>query len=298
MKNGGFFMESKKDIYDLIPQQYYPDTILINEGTSLEKVKALMSQKEISFPAFVKPDIGLRGNAVKKVYNVEELSDYLKKANFDFLIQESINLPNEIGIFYIRFPEEATGRVTGIVQKELLNVIGDGQSTILELLNKKPRFRIQVKALKKEYGSNLNQILLKDEIINLVPYGNHARGAKFIDASHLITPRLEKVIDDMCSQINGFYFGRIDLMYNSMEELENGKNFMIVEVNGASSEPTHIYDPSHSLFFAWKELARHISYLHKISAANHQKGNPYLDFGTGMEQWKLQREHNKRITAF
>ncbi|MCO6146658.1 D-alanine--D-alanine ligase [Flavobacterium sp. NRK1] len=298
MKNGGFFMESKMDIYDLIPQKYYPKTVLIDHTAELEKVKLLMTEKEIGFPAFVKPDIGLRGNAVKKIYNYNELANYLHKADFDFLIQESINLPNEIGVFYIRFPEEQKGTVTGIVEKELLSVTGDGTSTILQLLDKNPRFRMQIKALKKEYGQKLNNTLQKDEVMNLVPYGNHARGAKFIDSSHLISPELEKVIDTMCMQIQGFHFGRIDLMYNSIAELEKGENFMIVEVNGASSEPTHIYDPSHSLLFAWKELARHISYLHKISRANHEKGNPYLDFATGMSQWKLQREHNKRITSF
>jgi hypothetical protein len=47
----------------------------------------------------------------------------------------------------------------------------------------------------------------------------------------------------------------MDVMYNSFAELENG-NFFVVELNGAASEPTHIYDPS-TLFFM-EELARHI----------------------------------------
>ena len=54
-------------------------------------------------------------------------------------------------------------------------------------------------------------------------------------------------------------------MYNTLEELEQGKNFAVVELNGAASEPTHIYDPQHSIFFAWKELTRHIRYMFEIS---------------------------------
>jgi hypothetical protein len=42
-----------------------------------------------------------------------------------------------------------------------------------------------------------------------------------------------------------------------------------------ASEPTHIYDPKHSFFFAWKELARHITYMYEISVAN-ENGIPYL----------------------
>jgi hypothetical protein len=31
-----------------------------------------------------------------------------------------------------------------------------------------------------------------------MPYGNHARGAKFTDASHKVTQKLENTINEMC----------------------------------------------------------------------------------------------------
>jgi hypothetical protein len=37
IKNGGFLMESKKEIYDIIPQEYYPKTIFIHANTCKEK---------------------------------------------------------------------------------------------------------------------------------------------------------------------------------------------------------------------------------------------------------------------
>jgi hypothetical protein len=37
-----------------------------------------------------------------------------------------------------------------------------------------------------------------------MPYGNHARGAKFIDGSHLLL-KLEDTINEMCLQIPGFF---------------------------------------------------------------------------------------------
>jgi hypothetical protein len=179
-----------------------------------------------------------------------------------------------------------------------LIVEGDGFSSIELLLKANPRYEFQLKALQKEYGPELKSVLPIGEKRNLVPYGNHARGAKFIDASNKISPELTKVIDEMCLQIPEFYFGRMDLMFNSWEDLEQGKNFSLVELNGAGSEPTHIYDPKHSLFFAWKILAQHITYMYKISVANHKRGFPYLSHKDGMQQYRLHLEQSNKIVHF
>jgi hypothetical protein len=298
IKNGGFMMESKKAIYDLIPQRYYPKTELIKEGTSLAEIEKIIEEAEIKYPLIAKPDVGLRGSGVKKIDTIEDLKAYSHKANFDYVIQDLIPFENEIGIFYVRYPDEKTGRITGIVSKEFLIVTGNGFSTIEELIKENPRYELQLKVLKQEYGSKLLDILPKGEKLNLVPYGNHARGAKFIDGSHWITPKLTETIDEMCLQIPGFYFGRLDVMYNTLEELEDGKNFSIVELNGAASEPTHIYDPKHSLFFAWKELARHITFMYEISVLNHKKGSPYLPHKEGMKEYRLHLEQSTKIVNF
>ncbi|WP_317128592.1 ATP-grasp domain-containing protein [Flavobacterium sangjuense] len=291
-------MDSKIEIYDLIPKQFYPTTKFVKEKIPFDEVETLLETSKINFPFIVKPDIGLRGSAVKKVSNLEELKAYHNKANFDYLVQDLIPYENEVGIFYVRFPYEKHGQLTGIVAKEFLIIEGDGCSTIEELLKANPRYELQLKALEKEYGSQLKTILANGEKRNLVPYGNHARGAKFLDYSHLISAELTKAIDEMCLQIPEFYFGRMDLMYNTWEELEQGKNFSIVELNGAASEPTHIYDPKHSLFFAWKELARHISYMFRISVENHKRGFPYLSHKVGMEQYRLHLEQSNKIVKF
>lgn len=298
IKNGGFMAESKKEIYDLIPQQFYPKTELATEGMPFSDVLKLIGKSGIQFPFIAKPDIGLRGSAVKKINSEEELAEYHTKAHFDFLVQDLIPYPNEYGIFYVRYPHEQKGRITGIVAKEFLIVTGDGVSTVEELVRQNPRYEMQLQSLKREYGKRLSDIPDKDEKRNLVPYGNHARGAKFIDASHLVTPQLTELINTICLQIPGFYFGRLDIMYNTFAELERGENFSIVEINGAGSEPTHIYDPKHSIFFAWKELMRHISFMYEISVANHKNGAPYLEHNEGMRQYRIHLEQSKKIVHF
>lgn len=298
IKNGGFMMESKKAIYDLIPKKYYPKTVLIKEKSVLLDIVAAIVEKGIRFPLIAKPDIGLRGSGVKKIKSVEELKEYATKANFDFLLQDIIPFENEIGIFYVRHPNDKTGKITGIVSKEFLIVIGNGVATIEELINEVPRYKLQLDALRKEYGTSLQRVLPTGEQLNLMPFGNHARGAKFLDGSHWITPKLTQTINAICMQIPEFYFGRFDIMYNSLEELERGENFSIVELNGAASEPTHIYDPKHSLWFAWKELARHITYMYEISIANHQKGVPYLAYKTGINEYRLHLAQSNKIVNF
>ena len=282
----------------MLPENYYPKTILIKENSDLKVILEAVAEKQISFPLIAKPDIGLRGSGVKKIKTVSELEEYARKANFDFLIQNLIPFKNEVGVFYVRHPNQKNGKITGIVAKEFLIVIGDGESTIEDLIKQTPRFQLQLDVLKEEYGDQLSQILQKDEALNLVPFGNHARGAKFLDGSHWITPELTAMMNKVAAQIPEFYFGRFDIMYNTFEELERGENFQIVELNGAASEPTHIYDPKHSVWFAWKELARHITYMYEISAENHKMGVPYLDYKVGMREYKLHLAQNSKIINF
>ncbi|UGU14298.1 D-alanine--D-alanine ligase [Sinomicrobium kalidii] len=299
IRNGGFVMGSKRNIYDLIPEEFYAKTAFIPKDTAFADLEGILEGSGIRYPLIAKPDIGLRGNAVKKIHTPDELHKYNNRAGFDYLIQEFITLPNEIGIFYVRYPGEDKGRITGIVAKELLTVTGDGVSTTRELLNGTPRFQFQLKVLQQEYGSQLDSIPEKGEQLTLVPYGNHARGAKFTDCSHMINEALTEVINDMCTRVKGFYYGRLDLMYNTVEELEKGRNFMLVELNGAMSEPTHIYDPRHSLLFAWKELARHITYMYEISQVNHQtKGIPYLNYKSGIRELYAHHVQNRKIVGF
>jgi len=291
-------MESKKEIYDLIPQKYYPKTILIENKTPIDFISELIKLNNISFPLICKPNVGLRGTAVKKISNTKELTSYASKANFDFLVQDFIPYANEIGLFYVKLPNEKFGKITGIVAKEFLILIGNGKNTIKELLEKDPRYQLQLKVLEEEYREKLNEILKLDETINLVPYGNHCRGTKFIDASNLITLKLTDTFNEVCNQIDGFNYGRMDIMFNSYEELENGVNFQIVEINGAISEPTHIYDPNHSLLYGWKELTKHFHYLYVISKQNKQKGHPYLTFKQGVREFKKHNEYYNAILEF
>lgn len=287
MENGGMAMESKNDIYEMIPEHTIPKTIWIKKGTSKKEILNKIEEKAVSFPFIAKPDIGMKALGVEKVYNAEQLDAYIEKSPENFLVQEFIPYAKEVGIFYVRMPGEHKGKITGIVSKEFLTVVGDGKTSILQLIKQNPRSYMQLPELQKKWSvEKLEEILLEGEEFILVPYGSHTRGAKFMDITHLASKELTETIDAICTQIPEFYYGRLDVLYNTIEELADGKNFSIIEINGAGGEPTHIYDPKHSVFFAWKEILRHWNMLNIISIINHRKGHSYLSFKDGRAMLK------------
>ncbi len=298
IENGGFLMECKSDIFKIMPQQYYPQTFLVQTGFTQKEIAEQIKAQGFNFPVIVKPDIGGKGRGVRKIQTAELAAVYIHQCNFPMLVQELIAYTNEAGIFYYRFPWETKGKLSGIVAKEFLTVTGDGISTQEELIMQNPRYFLQLPALKKMPEIDLAAILPKGQQKVMVPFGNHARGAKFIDTSHQITLQLEEAIDAICKQIPGFYYGRLDVMFNNWEELTAGKNLSIVELNGAGSEPTHIYDPSHSIFFAWKEIIRHWKLLFVISVWN-RKNNaaPFLTFKAGVNMFKQNMAVEKKLNS-
>ena len=291
-------MESKKQIYNLIPLEYYPSTLYFGSSTSPQNIIAWIRHRKLKYPVVGKPDIGMKGMMVKKLENEDDVAAYATNSKVDFLVQEFVPFPNEVGIFYYRYPNEDRGHISGIVKKEFLSVKGDGFSTVEQLILKNKRAVLQLPALRKAEKDKMNIVLKKDEELILVPYGNHVRGAKFLDDSRNIDDELTTTIDSICKKVNGFYFGRLDIRYNTWEELRQGKNFSIIELNGSGSEPTHIYDPKHSIFWAWKEIIRHWKILYKISRLNHQlQKTPYMTTRMGLDMFKQNSEYIKLLNS-
>ncbi len=291
-------MESKKEIYDLIPFEFYPSTLLFKNSAPCQDILDLIKQRNLKFPVIGKPDIGMKGMMVKKLENENELLEYATASKVDFLIQEYIPYQNEVGIFYYRNPNEQKGRISGIVKKEFVSVTGDGTSTVEQLLLKNKRYVLQLPVLRKTDPGKLKKILLNNEELVLVPYGNHVRGAKFLDESFLIDEEMTTTIDAVCKQIKGFYYGRLDIRYNTWDELKNGRNFSIIELNGSGSEPTHIYDPKHSVFWAWKEIIRHWNILYRVSSQNyHREKRPYMSLRSGLNMFRENNQYTKILNS-
>jgi hypothetical protein len=275
---GGFYGESKSEILSLIDKQYLPKSISVKAETEFNKIIKELNSEKIVFPIIAKPDVGERGNDVCKINSEDELINYHNKANFDYIIQEYISYDLEFGVLYSRMPDSKTGNVSSVTLKEFLNVVGDGTSSIFQLMQKSARARFQIERLSKDMA--IHHIPLLNEKVLLEPIGNHCRGTRFINYNHIITEELHETFDRISLPIEGFYYGRFDLKVKSLEDLLKGNFIKIMELNGASSEPGHIYDSRYTLRRAYKDLTEHWKRLAEISAVNIKKGLKPVSFST------------------
>ena len=274
---GGMFGESKYDVLKKIPKQYIPNTVLISFPTSKDEVVKTLQQQGFQLPVIFKPDLGERGFMVNRIGSEADIDAYLSKMKFNFLVQELVNLPHELGVFYTRFPADEKGSVTSIVMKEMLTVIGDGKSSLQKLILQKDRAKLQWEILKEIYRDRLAEIPKAGEKFELVSIGNHCLGTKFLDGSYLINQELSETFDQISKQIDGFYFGRFDLRCASLNDLYKG-NIKIMELNGCGAEPAHIYQPGYSLRKAFAVLFTHWRNIFIIARKNAKRGVSYTPF--------------------
>jgi hypothetical protein len=109
-------------------------------------------------------------------------------------------------------------------------------------------------------------------VIPLVEVGTHARGALFLDARRLITPAMTQAFEKISRSFAGFYFGRYDVRVPSVEDFQAGRNIRVLELNGVTSEATHVYDPHYRLLDAWRDLMHQWRIAFEISARNQVRG--------------------------
>jgi hypothetical protein len=294
IETGGMFFESKWKIFELIPKEYFPNTILVSDEDTIEAITHKMESAQINFPLIAKPDRGERGWCVKKINSLEELLDYKKNVSITFLIQSYVNLPLELSVFYERQPSQDKGKITSVTLKTLLSVTGDGKSTIQQLIISNNRAFLQYNKLKQNEQINFDYVLEKGEEYLLVPYGNHVLGAMFLNYNHIIDEALTTTFDNISKQINGFYFGRYDLRCSSLADLKNGKNIAILELNGAGAEPAHIYDPNFSYFKAQVVLINYFKSMFTIARENNKNGIAYMTYKEYKKLKQLEKEYKHK----
>ena len=116
-------------------------------------------------------------------------------------------------------------------------------------------------------------MLEKGKRLILDPIGNHSRGTTFLDGNYLINDSFSAAIGQLFNSIKGeVYYGRFDIIYKSMLDFVELKNFKVIEFNGVGSEPAHIYQPGFSLFNAYQSLWQHAKILGNISLQQKKRG--------------------------
>lgn len=289
---GGMIGESKhKMLQDLFATSpgFTAEAALVTGHTYEERlasVAAIAASFGQNAPFILKPDIGQRGVGIKLISTPEQAENYLRQTSAPLVVQRYAPGPLEAGIFYYRFPHELNGRIFAITEKVFPVLNGDGKSTVAGLIERDPRARFIADTYLKRFHSRRDEVLADGEELKLVVAGNHAQGCIFRDGMRLNSPALEKRIDEISRRVTGFYIGRYDVRFASEGDLRAGENFQIIELNGAASEATSIYDARNSLWAAYRTLFQQWELVFAIGAANRRRGTDPVKLSLVWREWR------------
>lgn len=294
----GFEGEGKREMYEQLPKHLIPNTIYVHPSETIEAVKKKVEEHGFKYPFCVKPDVGMKGLLFRKVDKEEQLQMYHQQVPVEYIVQELVDYyPIEASVFYYRLPNKQKGKITGFIQKELMEVKGDGKSTLWELIQEHPKAKYRLDEMKIKHADHLEKVIGKDQVYFLTYAANLNRGARFSNLQHLIDDDLLKIFDELSHQTQ-FYYGRYDLKCSSIDDLKKGKNFLILEFNGSGAEPNHVYNAGFSLREANKEFLMHWKMLFKISKHNSKNGVPYWSFLKGWKYLKAAKKHFKILEEY
>ncbi|MBB2202446.1 ATP-grasp domain-containing protein [Gluconacetobacter tumulisoli] len=297
IETGGLCGESKTSILDMAGAEARRwiapyTTIVTGSADDAQAARVALDQAGLSLPVVLKPDIGCNGTGVKLITTWEDLAMTLDQypRGVRLVLQRLIPFEHEAGVFYIRHPDEAQGRVTSLTYKEAPVLVGDGRSTVRQLIDADARTRLVPHLYLPRLGERVHEILPTGEPLRLVFAGNHCKGSIFRNGADDITPALVEQIDRIMQDLPDFHFGRIDLKFESVAALRRGTGFEIIEINGVGSEATHIWDSRTTLREAYAVQFLHYRETFRIGAKKKKAGWRSSGAFTMLRYWRLQRK--------
>jgi len=292
MFSSGLIGESKSAILrelSATSPEFTADSALIPSANIAERLEALdtnVRELKLECPYILKPDLGQRGAGIKLIRTKAQAQVYLRETNAPLVVQRYAPGPQEVGVFYYRLPHEERGRIFAITEKIFPKLIGDGRSTVAELIQQDSRAGLIAETYLRRFAARRDEVLAEGEELRLVEAGNHAQGCIFRDGMRLGTSELETRIDEISRKLNGFFIGRYDIRFTHEDDLRAGRNFQIIELNGAASEATSIYDSRNSLWMAYRTLFQQWELVFAIGAANRVRGVALMKLAPVWRAWR------------
>ncbi|MEM8547108.1 MAG: alpha/beta fold hydrolase [Pseudomonadota bacterium] len=276
MPLGGLAGESKRDILAALqPSGAIPPFTLLppaEPALRLEALTAFMQLERLAWPVVLKPEHGERGRDVQLVPDARVALEYLTTIAVPVIAQARV-LGEEYGALYIRMPGAAAGQITSLARKGPTEITADGQHTLRQLILADERAVCMAPFFLDAFAATLQDTPAEGQVIKLNQIGTHSRGSLFTDASAHNTAALTAALDQISRHFEGFYLGRFDLFAPNAEALANGESLAVVELNGLTSEPAHIYHPGRSVFSAWHSVIQQWHTAWRIGAELRRQGH-------------------------
>lgn len=254
---------------------------------SIADVEIVMEQAGLTYPIIVKPNLGWCGFGVRRIDDRNELMNYLDAypRGECIVLQRWIDDPGEAGVFYMRHPEKHTGQVIGMLLRHPPRVTGDGVRSIAQLMAADPRANRLGRDGASEACYDTARIPALGQTVRIAFVAATRVGGTYQDASSLVTPALTLAFDAICHDMKDFHSGRFDVKFENLASLCAGTGFTIIEVNGAGSEAVHAWDPSLTLWQAYRIIFDKQRRLFAIGDAMRRRGHQPVGW------WALLRYH-------
>ena len=299
---GGLCGESKTAILDQLhgpARALLAPYVRLDPGTP-EAAERTMAAAGLAYPVIVKPDVGCNGAGVRLLHDRAGLAAYLAAfpADARLMLQRFVPDEGEAGIFYIRRPGEAAGRITSLTLKYPPFVVGDGKRTLAALVHDDPRAGVIPHMYLPRLGAQRDRVPASGEQVRLVMVGNHCKGAIFRDGSEQITPALTRAVEAIARALPEFHFGRLDVRFDSLASLRRGEGFTVIEINGVGSEATHVWDARARLRRAWADQFFHYRMAFEIGRAQRARGHRPSGIAAMWRAWRRQKWLMARYPAY
>lgn len=221
------------------------------KGVILHKNYEDSAFAQLKFPLVAKPFNTDHGIAVStNITNKDDLYDSIKLAqeySKKVIIEEYFD-GREYRFLVIDY------KVRAIAYRVPANVVGNGKSTILELIDKKnegrgddyksPLLKIkldsEIKRHLKEQNLNLDSILKEGEQVFLRKNSNLSTGGDSIDVTDDV-PKAYKEIAQEAAKSAGLKIAGVDIIIKDLDEHPNNKNHIVVELNAPAMLSMHDY---------------------------------------------------------
>ncbi len=272
----GFAMESKGDILKRLGQggrgvvpshwEWLSDDLTAR----FDQVMTFLDKDGI---AVLKPDVGERGQGVAILRSVNEVKAWLEGFGDGRGQVQTYAGGIEFGVAWHRYPDAESGTISSVVRKHPQSVTGDGVSSLERLILADDRAVTMLPYYFQKLAERLHEVPELGEKVQLTELGTHARGAVFTDQRALITKELERAFDEAVPRDSGLCFGRFDVRVPDIDQFQAGQNIAILEFNGVTGEPAHIYQPGYAWWRGISDLITHWKVACEIGAAQREKGH-------------------------
>mgnify|MGYP001454433261 FL=1 len=205
--------------------------------------------KEIGFPLVVKPtDAGSGRGVITNITNIDEFKDALTtvrdRLGFKNVIVERFIVGEDYRIYVVN------DKVVGAYKRIPANVIGDGKSTIKELIKKKNELREKnpfifdrpIKIDKKlteflsEQQLTLESVPKKNERIFLRPQGAYLKERDPVDITDSMPDKIKQIAVKAMKSIPGLTHCDVDMIVNE----ETGEGY-VNEINSRPQISNHLF---------------------------------------------------------